>query len=112
MALDAGILCDKKLPQRLEAKIYRALACLSVETKILRWTGVTRLDHTRNDTVGERFGVAIAQKTRELALDGTVTFFVLMTTVSVKSSRMQHARKRPRGRPKQRWLDTLHENRN
>ncbi|PIO72190.1 hypothetical protein TELCIR_05892 [Teladorsagia circumcincta] len=91
-----GVLCDKKIPERLKSKIYRTVvrpvaiygaecwpvtkegeARLSVmETKMLRWTaGVTRLDHIRNDTIRRRFGVApIADKMLKLAL-GDLAFF-------------------------------------
>ncbi|PIO69918.1 hypothetical protein TELCIR_08246 [Teladorsagia circumcincta] len=83
-----------------------------METKMLRWTaGVTRLDHIRNGTIRKRFGVApIADKMREARLrwyghvlranDDTVCKIGLDFNVPGK---------RPRGRPKQRWLDTLHE---
>ncbi|VDP17535.1 unnamed protein product [Heligmosomoides polygyrus] len=72
-----GILCEKKIPERLKSKINRAVVrpvaiyrveCwpvikeieshLSVmQTKMLRWTaGVTRLDRVRNDSIRQRFG--------------------------------------------------------
>ncbi|VDP08183.1 unnamed protein product [Heligmosomoides polygyrus] len=81
-----------------------------METKMLRWTaGVTRLDRVRNDTIRQRFGVApISEKLREARLrwyghvlranDETVCKIGLNLVVPGK---------RPRGRPKQRWLDTL-----
>ncbi|VDO84713.1 unnamed protein product [Heligmosomoides polygyrus] len=67
-----GLLCDRKIPERLNSKIYRTVVrsvamygaeCwpatkevetrLSVmETKMLRWTaGVTRMDRIRNDAI-------------------------------------------------------------
>nr|CDJ95465.1 RNA-directed DNA polymerase (reverse transcriptase) domain containing protein [Haemonchus contortus] len=127
-----GVLCDKNIPERLKSKIYRTVirpvaiygaecwpttkeveARLSVmETKMLRWTaGVTRLDRISNDAIRERFGVApIVDKMREARLrwyghvlradEGSVRTIGLNLDVSGK---------RPRGRPKQRWLDTLHE---
>ncbi|VDO19903.1 unnamed protein product [Heligmosomoides polygyrus] len=85
-----GVLCDRKIPEHLKSKIYRAVVrpvamygaeCwpatkeaesrLSVmETKMLRWTaGVTRLDRIRNDAIRQKFGVAlIADKMRETRL--------------------------------------------
>ncbi|VDP06675.1 unnamed protein product [Heligmosomoides polygyrus] len=73
-----GVLCDRKIPERLKSKIYRIVVrpvamygaeCwpatkevetrLSVmETKMLRWTaGVTRMDRIRNDAIRQKFGV-------------------------------------------------------
>uniref|UniRef100_A0A7I4Y4S3 Reverse transcriptase domain-containing protein n=1 Tax=Haemonchus contortus TaxID=6289 RepID=A0A7I4Y4S3_HAECO len=127
-----GVLCDKNIPERLKSKIYRTVirpvaiygaecwlttkeveARLSaMETKMLRWTaGVTRLDRISNDAIRERFGVApIVDKMREAGLrwyghvlradEGSVRKIGLNLDVSGR---------RPRGRPKQRWLDTLHE---
>ncbi|PIO70388.1 hypothetical protein TELCIR_07761 [Teladorsagia circumcincta] len=85
-----GVLCDKKIPERLKSKIYRTVirpvamygaecwpttkymeARLGVmETKMLRWTaGVTGLDHIRNVAIRERFGVVpLADKLREARL--------------------------------------------
>ncbi|VDO75974.1 unnamed protein product [Heligmosomoides polygyrus] len=84
------VLCDRKIPEHLKSKIYRAVVrpvaiygaeCwpatkevetrLSVmETKMLRWTaGVTRMDRIRNDAIRQKFGVApIADKMREARL--------------------------------------------
>ncbi|VDP56283.1 unnamed protein product [Heligmosomoides polygyrus] len=86
------VLCDRTIPQRLKSKVYgtvvRPVATygaegwpvmkeiesrLSVmETKMLRWrAGATRLDHVRNDTIRQKFGVApIAEKLREALFDG------------------------------------------
>ncbi|VDP61185.1 unnamed protein product [Heligmosomoides polygyrus] len=126
-----GVLCDKTIPEYLKSKVYRAVVrpvatygaqCYPVtkeiesrlsvmETKVSRWTAVlTRLDRVRNDTMRQRFGVVpIADKLREACLrwyphvlranDGTVCKIGLNLEVSGK---------RARGRPKQRWLDTLH----
>ncbi|VDO62827.1 unnamed protein product [Heligmosomoides polygyrus] len=127
----ATVLCDRKIPERLKSKIYRTVVrpvamygaeCwpatkevesrLSVmETKMLRWTaGVTRLDHVRNVSVRQRFGVApIADKLREarlrwyghvLRVDGDIVRKIGLN-IDVPG-------KRPKGRPRQRWLDTLH----
>ncbi|PIO64310.1 hypothetical protein TELCIR_14067 [Teladorsagia circumcincta] len=126
-----GVLCDKTIPERLKSKIYRTVirpvalygaecwpatkdieARLGVmETKMLRWTaGVTRLDRIRNDDIRERFGVApIADKMREARLRwyGHV---LRRSDESVRKIglKIDVPGKRPKGRPKQRWLDTLH----
>nr|CDJ83697.1 endonuclease-reverse transcriptase [Haemonchus contortus] len=85
-----GVLCDRKILERLKSKTYRTViwpvaiygaecwsatkeveARLSVlETKMLRWTaGVTRLDRISNDAIRELFGVApIVDKMREARL--------------------------------------------
>ncbi|PIO59515.1 hypothetical protein TELCIR_19021, partial [Teladorsagia circumcincta] len=61
-----------------------------------RWTaGVTRLDHTCNDTID-----MVTWYDMVRAHDDSVRKIALNFNVPGK---------RPRGRPKQRWLDTLHE---
>ncbi|VDP28245.1 unnamed protein product [Heligmosomoides polygyrus] len=126
-----GVLCDRKIPEHLKSKIYRAVVrpvamygaeCwpatkevetrLSVmETKMLRWTaGVTRMDRIRNDAIRQKFGVApIADKMREARL----RWYVHVLRGKEDSVRkigleLEVSGKRPRGRPKQRWSDTLH----
>ncbi|VDP43600.1 unnamed protein product [Heligmosomoides polygyrus] len=126
-----GVLCDRKIPERLKSKIYRTIvrqvamygaACWPatkevetrfsiVETKMLRWTaGVTRLDRIRNAEIRQRFGVApIAEKLREARLRwyGHV-FRASGDTVRKIGLNIDVPGKRPKGRPKHRWLDTLH----
>ncbi|PIO59958.1 hypothetical protein TELCIR_18562 [Teladorsagia circumcincta] len=127
-----GVLCDKNMPERLKSKIYRTVIrpvavygaeCwpttkeveerLSVmETKMLRWTAeLTRLEHIRNDVTRERFGVAaIVDKMREARL--LWYGHVLRTnddSVCKIGLNLDVPEKRPRGRPKQRWFDTLRE---
>ncbi|VDO86743.1 unnamed protein product [Heligmosomoides polygyrus] len=121
-----GVLCDKKIPERFKSKIYRAVVravamyragCwpatkevetrLSVmETKMLRWmAGVTRMDRIRNDVIRQKFDVApIADKMREArhVLRGEED------SVRKIGLNFEVIGKRPRGRPKQRWADTLH----
>ncbi|EYB96023.1 hypothetical protein Y032_0154g2995 [Ancylostoma ceylanicum] len=126
-----GVLCDKNIPDRFKSKVYRAVVrsvalygaeCwpatkeverrLSVmETKMLRWTaGVTRADRIRNEKIRERFGIApIADKLRETRLRWYV--HVLRSnedTICKVDLDLEVLGKRPKGRPKQRWLDTLH----
>ncbi|VDP26177.1 unnamed protein product [Heligmosomoides polygyrus] len=82
-----------------------------METKILRWTArITRLDRVRNDAIRQRFGVApIAEKLREARL----RWYGLVLRANDETVRkiglnLEVPGKLPRGRPKQRWLDTLH----
>ncbi|VDO72626.1 unnamed protein product [Heligmosomoides polygyrus] len=82
-----------------------------METKMLRWTaGATRMGRIRSDAIWQKFSVApIADKMREARLrwyghvlrgkEDSVRKIGLMFEV---------VGKRPRGRPKQRWSDTLH----
>nr|CDJ80634.1 endonuclease-reverse transcriptase HmRTE-e01 [Haemonchus contortus] len=127
-----GVLCDKNIPEQLKSKIYRTVirpvtiygaecwpatkeveARLSVmETKMLRWTaGVTRLDRISNAAIRERFGVApIVEKMPEARLLWYGhTLRAKSDTVRKIGLNLDVSGKRPRGRPKQRWLDTLHE---
>ncbi|VDO72476.1 unnamed protein product [Heligmosomoides polygyrus] len=82
-----------------------------METKMLRWTaGVTRLVRIRNDVIQQKFGVAsIADKMREARLRwyGHV---LRRKEDSVRKigPKFEVVGRRPRGRPKQRWADTLH----
>ncbi|VDO64047.1 unnamed protein product [Heligmosomoides polygyrus] len=82
-----------------------------METKMLRWTaGVTRLDRIRNDAIRQKFGVAqIADKMREARLRwyGHVLHGE-EDSVRKIGLKFDVIGTRPRGRPKQRWLDTLH----
>ncbi|VDP02237.1 unnamed protein product [Heligmosomoides polygyrus] len=124
-----GVLCDRKIPEHLKSKIYRAVVrpvamygaeCwpatkevetrLSVmETKMLRWTaGIKRMDRIRNDAIRQKFGVApIADKMREARLRwyGHV-LGGKEDTVRKIGLELEVSGKRPRGRPKQRWSDT------
>ncbi|VDP55236.1 unnamed protein product [Heligmosomoides polygyrus] len=133
-----GVLCGRKILERLKSKIYRAVVrpvamygaeCwpatkevetrsteqssgLSVmETKMLCWTaGVTRMDSIGNDVIRQTFGVAPrADKMREARL----RWYGHVLRGEQDSARkiglnFEGIRKRPRGRPKQRWADTLH----
>lgn len=79
----------------------------------MRWTaGVTCLDHVRNVSIRQRFGLAsIADKLHEARLRWYGMFFVRMATPSgIVALNIHVARKPPDGRPRQRWLDTMHMN--
>ncbi|EYC30279.1 hypothetical protein Y032_0005g2554 [Ancylostoma ceylanicum] len=126
-----GVLCGRNIPDRFKSKVYRAVVrsvalygaeCwpatkeverrLSVmETKMLRWTaGVTRADRIRNEKIRERFGIApIADKHRKTRLRwyGHVPH-VNEDKICKVGLYLGVLGKRPKGRPKQRWLDTLH----
>ncbi|VDO85208.1 unnamed protein product [Heligmosomoides polygyrus] len=72
-------------------------------------TRVASLDRVRNDTIRQRFGVAtIAAKLREARLRwyGHV-LRANDDTVCKIGLNLEVPGRRPRGRPKQRWLDTL-----
>ena len=125
-----GVLCDKRIPERLKGKAYRTIirpALLygsetlaqsakadrilnAAEMKMLRWPlGLTRLDKVRNEDVRKRMGVAtIMEKAQEKRLrwyghlrrmepDG----------VARRAMDMEVKGKRPKGRPKLRWMDAI-----
>ena len=77
---------------------------------MLRWTsGLTLLDRVRNEDVRKRMGVAtLAEKTRENRLRwyGHVLRRE-QSSVARRSLELTVAGKRPPGKPKQRWLDTI-----
>ncbi|EYB92136.1 hypothetical protein Y032_0197g1559 [Ancylostoma ceylanicum] len=85
-----------------------------METNMLRWTaGIKRGDRTTNEKIQERFGIApIANKLRETRL--TWYGHVLRANEDTKDTickvglDLEVKGKRLKGRPKQRWLDTLH----
>ncbi|EYC36533.1 hypothetical protein Y032_0886g2861 [Ancylostoma ceylanicum] len=86
----SGIICDRKVSDNLKSKIYRTVirpaALYSsecwpatkeierrlgvMEARMLRWaSGITRLDHIRNEDIRKRYGVApIQEKMREQRL--------------------------------------------
>ncbi|VDO91764.1 unnamed protein product [Heligmosomoides polygyrus] len=80
-----------------------------MEAKMLRWTaGVTPLNRVRNDSIRQRFRVTpIFENMREARLrwDG----HVLRANNDTVRKNLDVPGRRPRGQPKQRWLDTLHQ---
>jgi hypothetical protein len=127
-----GVLCDRKMPTRLKAKIYKTVVrpvalygseCWPVtikheqtlhvmEMRMLRWTlGLTRLDRVMNQDVRKVMGVApITKKMRESRLRwyGHVRRSN-DDSVAATALRLSPEGRRPRGRPKKRWLDRLKE---
>lgn len=125
-----GVLCDRKMPIRLKSKIYRTVVrpvalygteswpttrtteqrLHAMEMRMVRWImGISLLDHMTNDTLRRRFGIApIDEKMREgrLRWFGHVTRAAPGTVASVAYS-LDVGGQRPRGRPKQRWQDTI-----
>ncbi|EYC39215.1 hypothetical protein Y032_0668g1344 [Ancylostoma ceylanicum] len=81
-----------------------------MEARMLRWaSGITRLDHTQNEDVRKRHGVApIQEKMREQRLRW-LGHVLGATEQSVEkiAYEFEVSGKRHRGRPKQRWTDTL-----
>ncbi|VDO68561.1 unnamed protein product [Heligmosomoides polygyrus] len=83
-----------------------------METKVLRLTaGFTRLDRVHIDSIRQRFGVTpIVEKLCEAHLRWYGHIFRAKGDIVRKTSlNIEVPEKQPRGRPKQRWLDTLHQ---
>ncbi|VDP07006.1 unnamed protein product [Heligmosomoides polygyrus] len=95
-----GVLCDKKIPERFKSKIYRAFIRPVAMYGAECWPA----------TKEQKFGVApIADKMREARLRW-YGYVLLGKEDSVRKIRLMFevVGKRPSGRPKQRWSDTLH----
>ncbi|KIH64119.1 hypothetical protein ANCDUO_05575 [Ancylostoma duodenale] len=82
-----------------------------MEMKMLRWMGgVIRLDRICNQDIRQRFDIApITEKLREARL----RWYGHVLRADNDSIRkigfdLDVRGKRPKGRPKQRWMDTLH----
>ena len=127
-----GVLCDRHMPDRLKAKIYKTVvrpvalygsecwpaatkherALHTMEMRMLRWSlGLTRLDHVMNTDVRKRMGVApIVEKMREARLrwHGHVVRSDA-NSVARTALRLDPPGQRPRGRPKKRWMDRINE---
>ncbi|KIH46795.1 hypothetical protein ANCDUO_23150 [Ancylostoma duodenale] len=101
MAPNVGLQQRKYVQRRLSA----------MEMIALRWmVGVTQLDRICNDDIRNRFGVgAISDKLRKSRLQwyGHV-LHAEAGTVRKIGVELEVPGKRPKDRPKQRWLDTLH----
>ena len=118
-----GILCDKRIKERIKAKIYRSVVrpvalygvecwpttkdaerrLTTMETRMLRRTvGVTRLDRLRNKEIRSRFGVApITDKLHEAKLRwyGHV-LRADDNSIAKRAFNLEVKGRRPRGRPR------------
>ncbi|KIH55588.1 hypothetical protein ANCDUO_14254 [Ancylostoma duodenale] len=118
----SGVLCDQKISDNLKSKIYRIVIRLAVlyssecwpvtkeierrlgvmEARMLRWLDL------QNEDMRERCGVVhIQEKMREQRL----CWFghVLRATEQSTAHEFEVLGRRPRGRPRQRWADTMHQ---
>ena len=84
----------------------------AMEMRMLRWSlGLTRLDHVMNINVRKRMGIApITEKMLEARLRwyGHVTRSH-ENSVAKTAMRLDLPGKRPRGRPKMRWMDRINQ---
>lgn len=126
----SGVLCDKKMPLRLKSKIYQTMIrpitlygveCLPVtkfdehrlqvmEMRMARWaSGVSLLDHIQNNVIRQYMGIVpITNKMRERRLQwfGHVLRASQDKIISA-AHHLEISGRWPRGRPKQRWRDTI-----
>ena len=125
-----GITCDRRMKDHLKSKIYRTVIrpvalygneCLSatkeverrlgvMKTKMLRWIGgITRKDHVSSANIRKRFGVApIHEKMRESRLRWLGHVLGAEDNTIAKSAYVLEINgKRPSGRPRHRWGDTV-----
>ena len=126
----SGVLCDKRVREEEKGRLYRAVirpaalySCATwptskktehrfatAETKMLRWAlGHTQLDKIRNDTIRKRVGVApITKKMRDQRLQWYGHVYRAKDDAVAKSGmQIKPPGRRPVGRPKLRWQDTL-----
>jgi Reverse transcriptase (RNA-dependent DNA polymerase)/Endonuclease/Exonuclease/phosphatase family len=127
-----GVLCDRRMPDRLKGKIYKSVVrpvalygseCWpasssheqtlhTMEMKMLRWSlGLTRWDHVMNEDIRKRLGVAPIQDKMMEARLRWYGHVVRSDESSVARTAMNinPEGRRPRGRPKKRWLDRIKE---
>ena len=129
----SGVLCDKRVPQKLKGKFYRTairpatlygaecwptkrrhVQQISVaEMRMLRWIcGHTRRDRVRNDDIRDRLGVApIEEKLVQYRLRwfGHVQRRPQEAPVRSRILSQDSNVKRGRGRPKLTWVETIKE---
>lgn len=126
-----GIMCDRKMKDSIKSKIYRSVIrpialygaeCWPItkkaerrlavmETKMLRWTsGFSLLNRVRNDDIYRRYGVMpISEKMLEARLRWFGhTLRAHDGSIAKAGLKIDFKGKRPKGRPRQRWSDTLH----
>ena len=127
-----GVLCDHRMPIRLKSKIYKTVirpvalygsecwpatkkheqALHAMEMRMLRWSlSLTRRDRVTNADIRKQMGVSpITDKMRETRLRW-YGHIIRSDVNSVAKTALQLSPqgRRPRGRPKKRWLDRLKE---
>lgn len=127
-----GVLCDRRMPDRVKGKIYKAVvrlvalygsACWPVlttheqalntmEMRMLRWSlRITRRDHVSNKDIRKRLGVA---PIKEKMLESRLRWYghvIRSDENSVAKTAMiiDPEGCRPRGRPMKRWMDKIKE---
>ena len=126
----SGVICDKKIPTKLKLLIYQTVirptllhGCeiwpmsvkdekriATTEMRMVRWAmGVSLLEHRRNEEILEEAKVeAIATVMRRRRLEWFGHVKRRGETENVLAvAEMKMEGKRPRGRPKLRWKDTV-----
>ena len=126
----SGVLCDKNIPPKVKGMIHQTVVQPAMlygletvpqtkkttqklevaEMKMCRWAcGVTRRDRIRNDEIRERMGVVnIGVKCRK----ATLRWYGHVKRreenyIGRKMLSLDPPSRRRRGRPKQRWMDTI-----
>ncbi|EYC43085.1 hypothetical protein Y032_0504g2651 [Ancylostoma ceylanicum] len=80
-----------------------------MKMKMLRWmAGITCLDYICNQHARQRFGVADKLREARIRPRFSHVLHAGKDKVSRISFDLEMSCKRPKGRPKQRWLDTIH----
>ena len=126
----SGVICDKKIPTKLKLLIYQTVirptllyGCetwpmsvkdekrtATTEMRMVRWAmGVSLLEHRRNEEILEEAKVeAIATVMRRRRLEWFGHVKRRGETENIRAvAEMKMEGKRPRGRPKLRWKDTI-----
>ena len=127
-----GVLCDRRMPSRLKSKVYKTVVrpvalygteCWAttrkhertlhtMEMRMLRWMlGLTRMDHVMNTDVRKVLGIApINEKMQEYRLRWYGhTLRREPESIARTALDLTVPGKRPLGRPKKRYMDTIRE---